>query len=80
MDGRKGTGPGKLPASAHATPGSQSRNHQARSGQQPKGGDGSAERALFAARVAGEFPAPLRVFVLFLEAADSHAVNAHLLR
>lgn len=60
----------------HATP---ARGH-GRAGQQLKGGDGTAARAASAAAVAAEFPASLRIFVHFLEAADSHTVNAHLTR
>ena len=31
-------------------------------------------------RLVAEFPRPLRLYVLFLEAADSHRLNAHLAR
>lgn len=54
------------------------RSHQKNSMLSRKGQvDHSAEHAL---RVSGEFPKPLRPFVLFLEATDSHRLNSILAR
>ena len=45
------------------------------------GGGGAAdEAAAEALRLVAEFPRPQRLYVLFLEAADSHRLNAHLAR
>lgn len=54
----------------------------ARAGGRAGGGGagGADEAAAEALRLVAEFPRPQRLYVLFLEAADSHRLNAHLTR
>lgn len=44
------------------------------------GGGGADEAVAESLRLVAEFPRPQRLYVLFLEAADSHRLNAHLIR
>ena len=73
--GRWGSGGGR-----QAAPG---RGGGGRGGMGPGGGGaagGADEAAAEALRLVAEFPRPQRLYVLFLEAADSHRLNAHLIR
>jgi hypothetical protein len=45
-----------------------------------KAGDFGEEGLQAAIAVANEFPPPLRLYVMFLEAADSHRLGANLIR
>lgn len=73
---------GQAPTRAGAPGGQQPSGHRRRGGRGGGGGNGGGggadEGAAASLELAARFPPPQRLFVLFLEAADSHRFNAHL--